>query len=104
MISLDSNPVPDCMKALGNLPQKMSNFVGASINNAGQCVTTEYDNNHNTPNTPCVFPWKHGSTGDTVYNGCANPDEDSYGSWCPTDLTRELSYVMSGEDVRRSDC
>ena len=43
-------------------------------------------------NKPCKFPWKHSRTGGTWYNGCANPDNDSVGEWCPTELDADSTY------------
>ena len=41
---------------------------------------------------PCKFPWKYSGTGGTLYNGCANPDDDAGGNWCPTALDADNVY------------
>ena len=48
------------------------------------------------PNKPCVFPWKmsdgHGWTSPTN-QGCANPDDDEGGLWCPTATNEDGVYI-----------
>ena len=41
---------------------------------------------------PCVFPWIDDR--DKKKNeGCANPDGDNGGFWCPTEVNDDMKYV-----------
>ena len=42
--------------------------------------------------TPCIFPWTYSADGDN-YQGCANPDSDSGGPWCPTGVDDNGIYI-----------
>ena len=44
------------------------------------------------PNKVCVFPWKYNEEQET-YNGCANPDNDAGGLWCPTETDSNGVYT-----------
>ena len=65
-----------------------------------ECLTLAISNGmiSSDHDKPCIFPWKHSDTGGTWYTGCANPDDDSGGNWCPTKLGANRVYQSgSGE-------
>ena len=43
------------------------------------------------PNKFCVFPWRYNDEQE-IYNGCANPDDDARGLWCPTETDSSGAY------------
>ena len=43
-------------------------------------------------NKPCVFPWIDRWT-KKIHEGCAAPDGDEHGLWCPTKLNDDMEYV-----------
>ena len=40
---------------------------------------------------PCVFPWIDPWT-KKKHEGCAAPDGDEYGVWCPTKVNDDMEY------------
>ena len=42
---------------------------------------------------PCIFPWKDRYT-NLTHQGCANPDQDEVGLWCPTQLDEDGYYPL----------
>ena len=44
------------------------------------------------PGKPCIFPWKDPWKHET-HQGCAVPDGDPGGVWCPTQLGADGYYV-----------
>ena len=42
----------------------------------------------------CVVPWKYN---DKTYEGCANPDSDPNGLWCPTKLDDNGQFMGSND-------
>ena len=55
-------------------------------------ASSSYGHDSAQPNTACIFPWKYNDEA-RVYKGCANPDEDGGGDWCPTELNDDGEYV-----------
>ena len=53
------------------------------------CLTTS---DSDSPEQPCVFPWIDHWYG-LSHGGCANPDDDAGGLWCPTKLNNEGVYI-----------
>ena len=51
-------------------------------------------NEKNSPQKkkPCVFPWIDPWT-KKKNEGCAAPDGDEYGVWCPTKVNDDMKYV-----------
>ena len=49
------------------------------------CLTTD--------NKQCIFPWTYSDGGSTVHQGCANPDGDPGGLWCPTEVDDTGTYI-----------
>ena len=43
------------------------------------------------PEMPCVSSWTYPINGMT-YSGCANPDNDPGGDWCPTMVNQDGNY------------
>lgn len=46
------------------------------------------------PNKVCVFPWRYRESQGEAYSGCANPDDDPRGLWCPTETNSLGIYVI----------
>ena len=45
------------------------------------------------PDMPCVMSWTYPINGVT-YKGCANPDGDTNGQWCPTEVNAAGEYLL----------
>ena len=60
---------------------------------AGLCMSDDNDTDGLDEIKPCIFPWKHKNTGDKWHHGCANPDNDDRGNWCPVKLPDDGVYV-----------
>ena len=67
--------------SLGGL--KITNFTDSCITHSG-----------GDSGKPCIFPWKDTWTHATNL-GCATPDGDSGGVWCPTQLNEDGYYVRN---------
>ena len=52
------------------------------------CVTSGGE----VPNKQCKFPWIN-SDNNKTYVGCANPNNDSKGYWCPTEVNEDGEFV-----------
>ena len=59
--------------------------------NGNKCLTT---NEKVSPQRkrPCVFPWIDPWT-NKKNEGCAAPDGDEYGVWCPTKVNDDMKYI-----------
>ena len=51
------------------------------------CLTTD--------NKQCIFPWTYSVDGSN-HQGCANPDNDPGGLWCPTLVDDTGTYIADG--------
>ena len=51
------------------------------------CLTTD--------NKQCIFPWTYSVDGSN-HQGCANPDNDPGGLWCPTLVDDTGTYQSDG--------
>ena len=51
------------------------------------CLTTD--------NKQCIFPWTYSVDGSN-HQGCANPDNDASGLWCPTLVDDTGTYQSDG--------
>ena len=63
--------------------------TSGNTNTTTTCLTTS---DSDSPEQPCIFPWTdhwHGLN----HEGCANPDDDAGGLWCPTKLNNEGVYI-----------
>ena len=45
---------------------------------------------------PCIFPWKELYT-NLTHQGCANPDQDEGGLWCPTQLDEDGYFATNNQ-------
>ena len=62
-------------------------MVYFSFLSTSACLTTD--------NRLCIFPWTFSVDG-SEHQGCANPDNDSGGLWCPTLLDDTGTYQSDG--------
>ena len=62
-------------------------MVYFSFLSTSACLTTD--------NRQCIFPWTFSVDG-SEHQGCANPDNDSGGLWCPTLLDDTGTYQSDG--------
>ena len=60
---------------------------------SGKCTTRGGE----APDTPCVLQSWIFNDEAPVYDGCANPDGDPGGQWCPTGLTGGKYITGSGK-------
>ena len=51
---------------------------------------------------PCIFPWIDHYT-NLTHPGCANPDQDEGGLWCPTEVD-ENGYFWRGWGYCDENC
>ena len=58
----------------------MIDFILACLTNGGE-----------DPNAHCILEWTYPVNGLT-YKGCANPDVDPGGDWCPTEVNEDGQF------------
>ena len=77
---------------LGNV---LTNFLNVD-NDIQKCLTTNEERS-SAKGKPCIYEWIDPWT-NTKHEGCANPDNDRGGLWCPTAVDVDGKFVKNTKD------
>ena len=75
--------------------QKSWKKISHLENNGTKCLTTN-ENRSPSKGKPCIYEWYDPWT-NRKHMGCANPDKDKNGLWCPTQVDDEGYFVKNSK-------